>query len=305
MRNHVLITGAAGFIGRHVARRFRDGGWSVTGLGHGTWSKEEARAWGIEDWQAADISFDALSTCEPTPEAIIHCAGSGSVGYSLTNPYQDFHRSTGTVAEVLEYVRLRAPAARLVLLSSAAVYGHGGIQAVREDAPLHPVSPYGIHKLFGESLCRLYGAQYGVASTVVRLFSVYGTGLRKQLLWDACSKAESGDIVFSGTGDETRDWLNVSDAAELLFTAVEYASPRCPTVNGGTGDSPTIRAVLGALFQRLGIGVAPRFSGIARAGDPLYYRADVSAARRWGWLAKVGWSEGIRSYAEWFKTRGS
>lgn len=302
---HVLVTGSAGFIGRHAARRFAEAGWSVTGLGHGTWSPEEARSWGLAEWHASDISFDALSASGEAPDAIIHCAGSGSVGYSMTHPYQDFQRTTGTVAAVLEYIRLRAPGARLVLLSSAAVYGQARDEAIREDTPLNPLSPYGLHKTFGEALCRMYGTQYGTSSAIVRFFSVYGSGLRKQLLWDACNKAISGDITFSGTGMETRDWLNVVDAAELLFTAVEYASPFSPVVNGGTGESPTIGAVLETLFHTLGIRDKPVFSGVRREGDPLHYCADISEVRRWGWLAKIGWRDGVRAYGEWFKAHGS
>ena len=237
------------------------------------------------------------------PDAIIHCAGSGSVGYSLDRPYQDFQRSAGTVAAVLEYVRLRAPHARLVLLSSAAVYGQCRDEAIREDAPQNPLSLYGAHKLFGETLCRMYGAQYGASSAVVRLFSVYGNGLQKQLLWDACNKAKRGDLSFAGTGEETRDWLHVGDAAELLLTTVEHASSLSPVVNGGTGESPTISAVLETLFHGLGVCEKPMFSGVARQGDPRHYRADVSKARGWGWSPKIGWRDGIRAYAEWFKAQ--
>ena len=303
MPNRVLVTGAAGFIGRHVAKRFSESGWIVTGLGHGTWSPEEARSWGIGEWHAADISFDSLSTSAVLPDAIIHCAGSGSVGYSMGHPYQDFQRSAGTVAAVLEYVRLQAPCARLVLLSSAAVYGQCGDEAIREDAPLNPLSLYGAHKLFGETLCRMYGDQYGTSSAVVRLFSVYGEGLQKQLLWDACNKAARGDLTFGGTGEETRDWLHVTDAAELLFTAVEHVSSRSPVVNGGTGESLMISAVLEALLQGLGVREKAVFSGVVRQGDPCHYQADISKAREWGWSPKVGWCDGSRAYAEWFRAR--
>ena len=283
MANRVLVTGAAGFIGRHVAKRFAEAGWSVMGIGHGTWSQEEARVWGLTEWHAADISFDALSSLGPSPDVIVHCAGSGSVGYSLTHPFQDFQRSAGTVAATLEYMRLRAPNARLIYLSSAAVYGQVDDRAILEHTPLNPLSPYGVHKTVGETLCRTYGVYFAVSSAVIRFFSVYGCGLRKQLIWDACNKVSGGDFVFAGTGGETRDWLDVRDAADLIYHAVEYASPDRPVVNGGTGVSPSIRAVLEELFLGLGIQEKLMFSGIVRAGDPMHYKADVSAARRWGW----------------------
>ncbi len=305
MPHRVVITGAAGFIGRHVARRFALADWSVIGLGHGTWSREDATLWGIAEWHPTDISFDALSNLVSIPDAIIHCAGSGSVGYSLNHPFQDFHRSAGTVAATLEYMRLRAPHARLVYLSSAAVYGYAGDAPIREDALPAPLSPYGFHKMMGESLCRMYGTQYKVSSVIVRLFSVYGCGLQKQLLWDACCKAFAGNHSFDGAGDETRNWLHVQDAADLIYRAVDHSSTDSLPANGGTGEAPSIRAVLHELFAALHISAAPTFSGMTRHGDPKHYQADVSVIQKWGWVPTVGWRDGIRAYAEWFQSRAS
>ena len=100
---------------------------------------------------------------------------------------------------------------------------------------MNPVSPYGVHKKIAEDLCRSYGQHFKIASCVIRLFSVYGVRLRKQLLWDECLKLSKNEITFFGTGQETRDWLHIHDVVNLLFTAAEHASSHCPTVNGGTG----------------------------------------------------------------------
>lgn len=296
----VLVTGAYGFIGRHVARHFAHAGWMVTGIGHGAWARSEWRQWGIAEWHAADISFDNLLTYAGRPEVVVHCAGSGSVGFSLSNPYQDFQRTVFTTAALLEYLRLHAVDARLVYPSSGAVYGAAQQIPTKEDAPLLPMSPYAVHKLLVEQLCASYARNFGARAILVRLFSVYGKGLRKQLLWDACRKINSGQHGFFGTGAEMRDWLHVEDAASLLMTAAEHADATCPVVNGGTGISVAVRDVLQELYAATQQAGGPEFSGDMRPGDPASFHADVSRISAWGWRPETRWKEGVREFAAWF-----
>ena len=93
-----------------------------------------------------------------------------------------------------------------------------------EDAEPVPVSPYGQHRLMMEQVRRSYAVTFGLRSTVARLFSVYGSHLRKQLLWDMCSRLHRGErtLVMGGTGAEVRDWIDVRDVARLF-----ERSPRC------------------------------------------------------------------------------
>jgi UDP-glucose 4-epimerase len=299
---HALVTGAAGFIGRHVCRHLAQLGWTVHGIGHGRLSPSERKRWGIDQWRSSDITLSSLRRLHVRLDAIIHCAGGNSVAHSLAHPADDFHRNVTSLLQVLEYVRLASPGACVVYPSSAAVYGDASDEPLPETAPAQPVSPYGVHKRIAEELCRSYGAHYGVATTVIRLFSVYGPGLRRQLWWDACRKAVHGERTFWGTGKEIRDWLHVNDAAALLCLAIANASGGCPIVNGGSGTGVAVDMIVRTIFRAFHIKETPCFTGGQRPGDPLHYRADIRRAAEWGWSPGYRWEEGLSAYVEWFRS---
>lgn len=305
MTPRVIVTGAAGFLGRWTARHLAADGAVVVGLGHGALAESEAQTLGLAAFYTGDVDLAALertAALHGEPSLIVHCAGGASVGASLASPREDFHRTAASAVEVLEFARLRAPQVRVVMPSSAAVYGSVDVERLAEDAPLRPMSPYGVHKRLVEELCRLHAATWGTPIAVVRLFSVYGEGLRKQLLWDACRKAERAEFRFFGDGEEQRDWLHAGDAARLLALAGDKASPDCPVVNGGTGVGVSTRTVLGMLGARFSPPLSPEFTGEVRPGDPKCLVADATRLACWGFIPEVGLAEGVARYVDWFNT---
>jgi UDP-glucose 4-epimerase len=300
MHGHILVTGANGFVGRNVARHFSRQGHTVLGIGHGEWPREEWRAWGLSNWHRADVTLDALLEYAGTPSVTVHCAGGGSVSYAISDPLADFNKTVGSTAHLLEYIRRFAPSCRVVYPSSASVYGTVEKLPIHEDCRIAPISQYGVHKMMAEQMVVSYGRQFNISAAIVRFFSVYGAGLRKQLLWDACLKFANHDSIFMGTGNEIRDWLHVEDAAELLFAASKQAGPECPIVNGGSGEGISVRDVLVHLSTCFGMADPPAFSGALRTGDPSRFIADIEGAKQWGWSPSRDWKEAMEEYVAWW-----
>jgi len=302
MTQTALITGARGFLGRHAARRLRADGWTVLGIGRGRWS--DAEAWGVGRWQEGSISLDGLLAMNVVPDLIVHCAGTSTVGACLSVPLDAFESTMGSTLAVLEFTRLCCPSALLVFTSSAAVYGKAAKQPIGEDASQHPVSLYGTLKKQAEEQCAAFSCYFGLHTLALRVFSAYGVASQKQLLWDACLKVQAGDSIFSGTGDEVRDWVDVSDIASLLSVIADRRTrfSGFRALNVSTGIGTDIRTVLKMLFRELGSEMLPSFDGEKREGDPPAYIGNNSSARSLGWAPQVDLERGLKNYARWFLT---
>jgi UDP-glucose 4-epimerase len=304
---NMWVTGANGFIGRHLVRVLADRGNRVHGIGHGAIGDAERHRIGLEHWLNGEIdaaNLDALAERSGLPSTIFHLAGGSSVGLSIAQPFEDFSRTVTSTARLLEWLRGSARDCRLIVASSAAVYGAGHEGAIAVDAATLPMSPYGQHKLMMEQLCRSYAITFGVRSTVARLFSVYGPNLRKQLLWDICSRLQAGErsLVLGGTGAEVRDWTDVRDVARLL-TAIDGKpqSVAFQVVNAGSGRGTTVAQIATRMAQCWGGLVSVQFSGIVRAGDPTSLLSDDAMLRAlpFNWTIPV--EQGLADYVSWFK----
>jgi UDP-glucose 4-epimerase len=300
----VLVTGGYGFLGRAVACRFKAQGWRVIGLGRGHWAPQEALQHGFEAWLDAGVSLSSLMSLNQRFDVVVHCAGNGSVGYSLANPLEDFYKTVQGTADLLEYLRLSASKSLLVYPSSAGVYGAKDDAPIRETDALNPISPYGHHKKIAEELLASYSQSYGTRVAVIRFFSIYGPGLTKQLLWDASARlreAKNGEAMFWGTGEETRDWISSDDAARLV-SMVSTTTQRFSVINGASGRRVTVRETLELLRAALGLQTRIAFNNVVREGDPRFYHADVSRAIELGWVPSTPLIEGIGNYAKWLRT---
>ena len=289
----VLVTGAAGFIGGSLAEHFLSCGAKVF-VDVARADSGATRRWPLSE----PALLQAMAGV--TPDVILHAAGSGTVAKVATQPALELPANLGAMLSVLQYAQHHAPASRVVLLSSAALYGNAPATPQREPDARAPISLYGVAKAQAEQLAAYYAHQHGLHATAVRLFSVYGPGLRKQLLWDAMVKFSQGRNDFFGTGQEQRDWVHIDDVCSFMTHLVEAPSRPGFDVFNCAGSPATTAQVLSVLAQASNAS-APAFSGQVRAGDPVSLVADCTkASRELGWRAAIGWADGAKGYAQWF-----
>ncbi|WP_050630241.1 NAD-dependent epimerase/dehydratase family protein [Bradyrhizobium viridifuturi] len=307
----VWVTGANGFIGRHLAHELAGAGRAVHGVGHGALDATEARRLGLQSWINGEIdaaNLNALAAAHGLPARIFHLAGGSSVGVSIERPFEDFSRTVASTARMLEWLRGAAPDCDVIAASSAAVYGADHAGPIAEGVVPAPMSPYGQHKLMMEQLCRSYAQSFGIRCTVVRLFSVYGPNLRKQLLWDICSRlaADEPVLTLGGTGNEIRDWTDVRDVARLLASLAQSPSQETfRIINGGSSRGTSVAGIAAGVIKQWGGNTVVRHSGVGRPGDPVSLLADDAMLRQIGFDWRIPIDQGLADYVAWFKGQAS
>lgn len=300
----VLITGVYGFLGSSAALKFKQEGWRILGIGRGKELPETIKTNVLDQCVTGDVTKEQLSKIEGDIDAVLHFAGNGVVSRSFEDPLKDFNDSVVSTEEALNFIRQHHPRAKFIFASGATVYGIQDDVPLYEEMPLHPASPYGVHKRIAEEICEMYSKTFNVSVSVIRFFSTYGPGLRKQLLYDACKKLtdpQTDVATFWGTGNETRDWFNINDALEFIHTLATDTSSGFSITNAGSGEKITIKETVEYIKELLASPKEIVFSGQGRTGDPQHFWADIGRAKKLGWKPEVHWQDGIAEYVEWFR----
>lgn len=236
-------------------------------------------------------------------DAIINAAGSGNVPYSMTHPVIDFEANSLDTIRVLEAIRKHQPTCKYIHISSAAVYGNPSHLPVHEDAATIPLSPYGWHKLIAEHLCKEYSSIYSINLAIIRPFSVYGIGLKKQLFWDVFYKIKNsvGVIELHGTGTESRDFIHIHDLIKAIDIIVHKGQLKGEAYNLASGKETTIREVIELFTKALNERVKFEFNGKVRAGDPLNWRADITRIQKLGFKLDFPLERGLTEISTWLQ----
>jgi UDP-glucose 4-epimerase len=296
----VLITGVAGFIGRYVARYFSKQGWKVIGTDNS--QPENAPLANLSAYQRLQLPDPEFSNLLQAykPDALIHCAGRASVALSVVDPAADFHSNTLLTFNLLDALRFNAPECKFIFLSSAAVYGNPLKLPIDETHPTLPISPYGFHKLQGEQLCLEFSNIYDIPTASIRIFSAYAPGLRRQVLWDICSKALTQErVVLQGTGQESRDFIHALDIAKALMVVTTSAPMKGEVYNLASGRESTILELATLVLESLEHRGELVFDSIVPKGNPLNWQSDITKIELIGFTPNVQLEQGVKVFTNW------
>jgi len=298
----VLVTGATGFIGRVVTESFAGRGDQVFGIG--TRPPENAPLPDLAGYWSLRLPAVGLAECVKTsrPDVCVHCAGRASVELSMSDPVEDFDTAVPVTFNILETLRRHAPSCQFILISSAAVYGNAPHLPISESQNPAPLSPYGFHKLICEHLCREFTAVYGLKTSAARIFSTYGPGLRRQVLWDICRKIlRERALRLKGTGLESRDFIHVRDVGRAIALIADRAPGEGESYNLASGEETTIRHLAELALERLHVALSIEFDGVVPAGTPRNWRADIGLIKGLGYAPGLSLEEGVDTYLNWAK----
>ena len=300
MKN-ILVIGSRGFIGMRMVSMALSRKFNVHGIDVIEFQQHEYK---YEKISIFSTDFTKLLSTFKY-EFIINCAGSGNVGFSVEHPLSDYELNTRGVIYILDTIRLYQPDCRYIHLSSAAVYGNPLDLVISENSSIAPISPYGYHKWQSELICKEYADLFNLSTLVIRPFSVYGPGLRKQLLWDIFQKANKNDVIeLWGTGEETRDFIYVDDLCEIILKLVMHELPKFEILNVAMGKSISISNIAELLILKLGYNNKIIFNNLVKRGNPRFWKSDVSKLAKYGLKTSISLDDGINETAKWLLANG-
>jgi UDP-glucose 4-epimerase len=251
MDERVLVTGAAGFIGRGVVAALRERGVAVTAV-----DREPPDASWDEGVQVVTGDLAEQETCiaafETRPTAVVHLAALTSVLRSVDAPMQTFAQNV-TITQVLLELARGSGVDRFVLASTNAVVGDVGTSTITADLPLRPLTPYGATKAAGEMLLSAYSGSYGMTTAALRFTNVYGPGMshKDSFVPRMMRAALSGTGVrVYGDGQQRRDLVYIDDVVSGVLLALESKYDGRAIIGSGRSVSvlemiETVREVTG------------------------------------------------------------
>ena len=316
MKNNILLTGGAGFIGSHLADRLiGEKAWSVTVVDdlNDFYSPEVKRANISRSLTAPDYEFIQADIRDPIAmrqifadrsfTAIVHLAARAGVRPSLSEPalyYQTNVDGTLNLLELAKEFGIR----QFVFGSSSSVYGINSNVPFSEDDRIHqPISPYAASKAAGELLCHTYSHLYDIRTICLRFFTVYGARQRPDLAIHKFSRliTEGKPIEVFGDGSAQRDYTYIDDIIQGVRAAIDYDASMHEIFNLGESETTELSRLIELLEQNLDMPAVIDRQPMQPGDVPVTF-ADISKARKLlNYDPKTKIEQGIPKFVEWFR----
>ena len=278
----VLVTGGAGFIGSHLVDALLANGYAVRVLDDLSMGKRsnlpldnprlQLLVGSVAD---AALMSKAVAGCQ----AVVHLAAIASVPASVADPVGTHQSNFVGTLNVCEAMREHG-VKRVVFASSASIYGNNGDgQAVDEDTPKDPLTPYASDKLASEQYLEFYRRQHGLEPAIFRFFNIFGPRQDPSSPYSGVisifiQRAQQGlPITVFGDGEQTRDFFYVADLIVLLMQALEMPTAAEGAANVGLNRATSLNQLLADIGDLVG-GLPPVTYESARLGDIRHSRAN-------------------------------
>jgi UDP-glucuronate 4-epimerase len=308
-----LVTGTAGFVGSAISRRLLATGYEVVGIDAMTdyydVSIKEANLQTLDDkafsFVRGDINEVDLAVVLQGVDYVFHQAGQPGVRKSWGSDFQLYlDANVLATQKLLEASRHVSTLKKFVYASSSSLYGDAErFPTTEKDLP-KPLSPYGVTKLAAEHLCSLYAANFGVPTTSLRYFTVYGPGQRTDMAFTRfCRAAVRGEkITIYGDGEQVRDFTYVDDIVRANIAAATSDSAPGSVFNAAGGSNISVNDVLDIITGLHGSPLDVEY--IAKVAGDVRRTGGSTAAitAELGWTAQTPLEEGLRRQFEWART---
>lgn len=298
----VLVTGGAGFIGSHLVESLVAMGASVTVLDNLSTGRRgnlaavtdeiDFRNGSVTDAQLVDSAVEEASL-------VFHLAANASVPTSVDVPTADFETNACGTQVLLNAARQR-DIDRVLIASSAAVYGDPIETPMDESHPLSPRSPYGASKLAAEQLGFAYAETYGLSVTAARIFNSYGPRQPRYVMYDFLEKLRSNPdrLEVLGTGKQTRQYCYITDTVRALELLCATGETKPYNVAGD--DRITIRELAERMVELIAPGAEIEYGHETWDGDITTLAADTTRLNSLGFEPSIPLDYGLRRLIEWY-----
>jgi UDP-glucose 4-epimerase len=299
----ILVTGAAGFIGSHVAETLVAAGHEVIGLDDLS-TGDQANVPAGMDLHVHDIrgSRAADLVARVKPDVLCHHAAQVSVRRSVTDPATD--ADINVVGSLRMFEAARAAGCRRIVFASTggAIYGEQSQFPAGEDHPARPVSPYGVAKLAVEHYLHVYAVEHGIRAACLRYANVYGPrqsphGEAGVVAIFAGRMLRGEACTINGDGGQTRDFVYVGDVARANLAAID--GELAGAYNVGTGIETSVAELYALMARHVPNAPAPSH-GPAQPGEQRRSSVDASKLAATGWRAETALADGLAQTISWF-----